>query len=81
LPTFEIARGKLNGLAVTALAQLAGLTSSASEARRFIEGGGLRVNDVPVTDVKATLSPADITAKGVIKLSVGKKKHILVKPV
>jgi len=81
LPTFEIARGKLDGIAVTALAHLAGLTSSASEARRFIEGGGLRVNDAPVTDVKATLSPADVTGKGVIKLSLGKKKHILVKPV
>ena len=80
LPTFEIARGKLDGIALTSLAHLAGLTSSASEARRFIEGGGLRVNDAPVTDVKATLSPADIAAKGVIKLSVGKKKHILVKP-
>jgi tyrosyl-tRNA synthetase len=81
LPTFEIARGKLERIAVTALAHLAGLTSSASEARRFIEGGGLRVNDVPVTNVKATLSPADIAGKGVLKLSVGKKKHILVKPV
>jgi len=81
LPTFEIARGKLEGIALTSLAHLAGLTSSASEARRFIEGGGLRVNDVAVQDVKATLSPADVTAKGVIKLSVGKKRHILVKPI
>jgi tyrosyl-tRNA synthetase len=81
LPTFEIARGKLEGIAVTALAQLAGLTSSASEARRFIEGRGLRVNDAVVQDAKATVSAADAGAKGFIKLSVGKKKHILVKPV
>ena len=81
LPTFEIARGKLEGLAVTTLAQLAGLTSSASEARRFIEGGGLKLNDAAVQDVKATVSVADATGKGFIKLSVGKKKHILVKPV
>ncbi|MDE1939349.1 MAG: tyrosine--tRNA ligase [Alphaproteobacteria bacterium] len=81
LPTFELARGKLEGLAVTALTHLAGLTSSASEARRFIEGGGLRVNDVVVKDVKATVSAADVTGKGFIKLSVGKKKHILIKPV
>ena len=81
LPTFEIARSKLEGLAVTTLAQLAGLTSSASEARRFIEGGGLRLNDTAVQDVKATVSAADATGKGFIKLSVGKKKHILVKPV
>jgi len=84
LPTYEYIGGleKLRGNpAVTGIAAMCGLTASASEARRFIEGGGLRVNDVPVTDVKATLSPADITAKGVIKLSVGKKKHILVKPI
>ena len=81
LPTFEIARGKLEGIAVTSLAQMAGLTSSASEARRHIEGGGLRLNDVPVKDVKATVAATDITDKGVVKLSVGKKKHILVKPV
>jgi tyrosyl-tRNA synthetase len=80
LPTFEIARDKLIGIAVTTLANLAGLTSSASEARRHIEGGGLRVNDTAVKDVKATVS-ADDLAKGVLKLSIGKKKHILVKPV
>jgi tyrosyl-tRNA synthetase len=80
LPTFEIARDKLNGLAVTALAQMSGLTTSASEARRHIEGGGLRVNDVAVKDVKAVVGAADIAGKGVIKLSIGKKKHILVKP-
>ena len=62
LPTFEIARGKLEGLAVTTLAQLAGLTSSASEARRFIEGGGLKLNDAAVQDVKATVSVADATS-------------------
>ena len=80
LPTFEIARDKLIGIPVTTLANLAGLTSSASEARRHIEGGGLRVNDTAVKDIKATVS-ADDLAKGVLKLSIGKKKHILVKPV
>jgi tyrosyl-tRNA synthetase len=81
LPTFEIARDKLNGMALTALAHLCGLTSSASEARRHIEGGGLRLNDAPVKDVKAIVAASDVTGNGVIKLSVGRKKHILVKPV
>jgi tyrosyl-tRNA synthetase len=81
LPTFEIARDKLDGIAVTALAHQAGLTSSASEARRFIEGGGLKINDAAVKDVRATVSLSDLTDQGVLKLSVGKKKHILVKPV
>jgi tyrosyl-tRNA synthetase len=81
LPTFEIERAKLEGIAVTALVYLAGLTTSASEARRFIQGGGLKVNDKAVSDVKATVAAADAAASGVIKLSIGKKKHILVKPV
>lgn len=81
LPTFEIPQTKLEGIAVTTLAHMAGLTSSASEARRHIEGGGLRINDVQVKDVKATVGATDVTAKGVLKLSLGKKKHILVKPI
>jgi tyrosyl-tRNA synthetase len=82
LPTFEIARDKLAaGLPVTTLAQLSGLTQSTSEARRQIEGGGLRLNDAPVSDVKASVSLNEVGAGGVIKLSIGRKKHILVKPV
>lgn len=81
LPTFEIARTALeNGMAVANLAQLAGLTVSSGEARRFIQGGGLRVNDTVVSDVKASVGLADLTAEGVIKLSIGRKKHILVRP-
>ena len=82
LPSFGIERARLAaGVPVATLAHLAGLTSSASEARRFIQGGGLRMNDAPVGDVRAMASLADLNAEGVIKLSVGKKQHILVKPV
>jgi tyrosyl-tRNA synthetase len=48
---------------------------------RVIQGGGLRVNDVAITDVKTNAGLADLTEEGVIKLSVGRKKHVLVKPV
>jgi tyrosyl-tRNA synthetase len=82
LPTFEIERARLEaGLPVATLAHLAGLTQSSGEARRFIQGGGLRVNDVPVGDVKATANLSHLTQEGVLKLSVGRKQHILVKPV
>ncbi len=60
---------------------LAGLAKSNGEARRQIQGGGLRVNDVAVTDDKARLTGADLTADGVIKLSAGRKRHVLLKPV
>lgn len=81
LPTFEIARDALIGCPVTGLAQKAGLTASVSEARRFILGGGLRINDRAVSDVKAAVSADDIAASGYLKLSIGKKKHLLIKPV
>jgi tyrosyl-tRNA synthetase len=82
LPTFEIERARLaSGILVATLANLAGLTNSSGEARRFIQGGGLRLNDVPVTDAKALTDLGDVTAEGVIKLSVGKKNHMLIKPV
>ena len=82
LPTFEIERAMLEaGIPFATLANTAKLTSSSGEARRFIQAGGLRVNDVPVTDVKAIATLANLTPEGVLKLSVGKKQHILVKPV
>jgi tyrosyl-tRNA synthetase len=82
LPTFEIERQKLEaGIPVTTLAHLAGLTSSASEARRFIQNGGLRLNDVTIADVRAVVTAADLTQDGVMKLSAGKKSHMLIKPV
>ena len=81
LPTVETARAKLAaGLGVLGACVEAGLVSSNSDARRQIKGGGLRVNDVPVTDEKMQLTPRDLT-EGVIKLSLGKKRHVLLKPV
>jgi len=81
LPTIEIPRGELEaGSGVLTLFVKAGLVASNGEARRQIKGGGLRVNDAAVTDEKMMLSKADLTPQGVIKLSLGKKRHVLVKP-
>ncbi|HEV7285568.1 MAG TPA: tyrosine--tRNA ligase, partial [Kaistia sp.] len=41
---------------------------------------GLRVNDQAVTDEKVLVGPDALTAEGVVKLSLGRKKHILVRP-
>jgi tyrosyl-tRNA synthetase len=82
LPTVEIARDRLTGgMLVANLALLAGLTSSTGEARRLIQSGGVRLNDKPVTDAKAAASLSDLTAQDVLKISIGKKKHALIKPV
>jgi tyrosyl-tRNA synthetase len=81
LPTVEIAAADLEkGLGVLAAFVKAGLVKSNGEARRQIAGGGLRVNDAGVSDEKARLTRADL-ADGVIKLSLGKKKHVLLRPV
>jgi tyrosyl-tRNA synthetase len=81
LPTVEISPAELEaGAGVLALFVKAGLVASNGEARRQIKGGGLRVNDAAVTDEKMTLTPAHLTPEGVIKLSLGKKRHILLRP-
>jgi tyrosyl-tRNA synthetase len=81
LPSVEIPHAEFEGgLGVLALFVRAGLVGSNGEARRQIKGGGLRVNDTAVSDEKLVLTPADLTAEGVIKLSLGKKRHVLLKP-
>ena len=67
------------GLGVQAALVRAGLAASNGEARRSIQAGAVRVNDRPVTDERATLTAANLLPEGVIKLSVGKKKHALLK--
>jgi tyrosyl-tRNA synthetase len=81
LPTVEIAQAELAaGFGVLAAFVKSGLVKSNGEARRQIEGGGLRVNDTPLSDVNGKLTPADL-ADGVIKLSLGRKRHVLLKAV
>src|SRR4051794_1180418 len=81
LPSIKISRGELgSGLGVLSAFVRAGLVASNGEARRQIKGGGLRVNDVVAADEKMILKPADLTPQGVIKLSFGRKRHVLLKP-
>jgi tyrosyl-tRNA synthetase len=81
LPTATVPRSLLeNGLSVLEAYVLLHLAISKGEARRQIRNGGLRVNDLVVVDENMTLTPADLTPEGVIKLSVGRKRHILLRP-
>jgi tyrosyl-tRNA synthetase len=81
LPTVEIPHGEFEGgVGVLTAFVKAGLVASNGEARRQIKGGGLRVNDSAVTDEKMTLSGANLTPEGVVKLSLGKKRHVLLRP-
>ncbi|MGI4816900.1 MAG: tyrosine--tRNA ligase [Janthinobacterium lividum] len=81
LPTVELPRDEVIGAMVAAVITKAGLTQSNGEARRLAQGGGLRLNDVAVSDGAQLIAEADVNADGVIKLAAGKKKIVLVKPV
>jgi tyrosyl-tRNA synthetase len=80
LPTVEISATELEeGIAAFALLARAGLAGSNGEARRLIRGGGARLNDRKIGDENEAVSAADADFDGVIKLSAGKKRHVVVR--
>ena len=80
LPSVGIPGAELSaGLGVLTAFVKAGLVASTGEARRQVKGGGLRLNDLAVTDERAVLGDADLRG-GAIKLSLGRKRHVLLKP-
>ncbi|MCW5681911.1 MAG: tyrosine--tRNA ligase, partial [Xanthobacteraceae bacterium] len=82
LPSFDAKKSELEaGIGILNAAVQAGFVSSTSEARRQIKAGGIKVNDATVTDEKMMLTARDLTSDGVIKLSLGKKKHVLLRAV
>ena len=82
LPTFEIPASNLEeGLGLLTAMVTAGLAKSNGEARRAVKSGAVKVNDEKVADERMMLTPDHVNADGVIKLSFGKKRHALLKPV
>jgi len=80
LPTVMIDDAELAaGLGVLTAFVKAGLVPSTGEARRQIQSGGLRVNDQAVSDARQVLTAADAINDAAIKLSFGKKKHVLLR--
>lgn len=78
LPTVDVQASDLSaGMGLLTALVSAGLASSNGEARRHIKGGAVKINDVKAENEKVILSGDDITDDGVIKLSVGKKRHVL----
>ena len=81
LPSIEVEGPRLDaGIALFDLLREAGLTSSNGEGRRLIKGGGVRVNDTQIKDELYTVDAGDLTGEGFVKLSAGKKRHVLVRP-
>ena len=82
LPVVEVAAGDLDaGLPAFELFHRAGLASTKGAARRLCRGGGARVNDAAVDDEMRIVGTGDLDNDGKIKLSAGKKRHALVRPV
>jgi tyrosyl-tRNA synthetase len=82
LPTFELPRVELKaGIGVLAAFVKAGLASSNGEVRRAIANNAIMVNDTRVTSDKAVIGEADVMENGFVKLSLGRKRHVLLKPV
>jgi tyrosyl-tRNA synthetase len=81
LPSVDIEAASLEaGLGLLEAFVLAGLAKSNGEARRLVQGGGAKINDAPQNDIGVTLGPDDVK-DGSVKLSFGKKRHVLLRPV
>ncbi len=80
LPEISVPRSELaSGIGIVELLVRAGLSASNGEARRLIRGGGAKVNDAVVEDEVLRLTEAALTGEGFLKLSSGRKKHVLVR--
>ena len=82
LPTVDIARERLRaGILAFELFHEAGLAASRNEARKLIKGGGGRLNDKPLQSDTVVAGEADLDSAGMLKLSAGRKRHVLVRAV
>ena len=81
LPSVTVARKDVDaGLGVLAAFVTAGLAASNGEVRRAIANNAIAVNDERVTTDKHVIGSSDVTSEGVIKLSLGRKRHVLLRP-
>ena len=81
LPTVTVPRGQLaEGIAAFELFHQAGLAPSRTEARKLIKGGGGRLNDKPIASDAVLIKESDLGSDGTLKLSAGRKRHVLVRP-
>jgi tyrosyl-tRNA synthetase len=82
LPTVQMPRARLAaGVAAFELFHDAGLAASRTEARKLIKGGGGRLNDTPIASDTAIIDEGDLDTAGTLKLSAGRKRHVLVRVV
>src|SRR6202453_4536452 len=73
LPTFMLNTGE--PVLIIDVAIALGMAASKSEARRLIDQGGVRLNDQTVKAATASVTAADLDSNGTARLTVGKKRH------
>jgi tyrosyl-tRNA synthetase len=79
LPSIKITRDRVEaGVGILTLIVEAGLATSNGEARRHVRGGAIRINDHSINDERTVVDQSSIDDEGMIKLSMGKKRHIVV---
>ena len=79
LPSISISEEQLKKkMNIIGLIVLSKLESSKSEIRRLIKGNGIRINNQVVTDEKLIIAK-DLFQDNLIKLSLGKKRHVKIK--
>ena len=79
LPSINITRDRFEaGVGILTLIVEAGLAKSNGEARRHVKGGAIRINDLSINDERTVVDQSTIDDEGMIKLSMGKKRHIVV---
>ncbi len=80
LPEYKVLKDSLaSGIPVFKLMVDAQLVKSGGEARRLIKGGGARLDDAKITNAEDLMTLEDFSDKDYVKLSAGKKRHILLK--
>lgn len=80
IPVYNISANTLGkGIAAYEMFRLSGLASSGGDAKRLIRGGGARLDDQKINDENMLITQNNFAPDGSIKLSSGKKKHMLVK--
>ena len=82
LPKIDVPRARFaTGIPAFGLLHEAGLVESRTEARKLIKGGGGRLNDKPIAGDAATVGETDLDGSGTLKLSAGRKRHVLIRAI
>ncbi len=80
LPTIKINKKEIeNGINILDLAMLSNLLNSKSEARRLIKNRGIKINNETIEDQTLQIFLKDFKNQNLLKLSLGKKKHVIIK--